>query len=195
MDAILTDSQAAGTNLTTYIDCVYAQLERLYASGARYFVLQNVAPLQLSPIYGLPDAGGVTSDNYWPDKPSNITEISYRMLEQVVTVNEIYALRTPVEVILQRKFPGANFALFSMNQLISDIYYNPSQFLNGTAPLVVDHPVKVCNAADVCTVNSSPDSYLWYDDLHPSEQADRNFAKEFLNVIGGTSKYATYYSG
>jgi hypothetical protein len=44
-----------------------------------------------------------------------------------------------------------------------------------------------------CTVPTSPDSYEWYDPLHPSEQTSRIVAREFSSVIGGKSKYATYW--
>lgn len=60
--AFLTDSQVPGTNIVSYLDCVYNQIQRVYDNGGRYFVLQNVAPLQLTALYGLPGAGGVGKD-------------------------------------------------------------------------------------------------------------------------------------
>jgi hypothetical protein len=33
-----------------------------------------------------------------------------------------------------------------------------------------------------------------YDELHPSEQTDRIIAKNFVDILDGSSKYATYYS-
>lgn len=39
----------------------------------------------------------------------------------------------------------------------------------------------------------SPDSFLWHDELHPSEQLERLVAKEFVGLLGGASPYATYY--
>jgi hypothetical protein len=30
----------------------------------------NTAPLQLSPLYGLPGQGGLAASHYWPDKVS-----------------------------------------------------------------------------------------------------------------------------
>lgn len=41
--------------------------------------------------------------------------------------------------------------------------------------------------------SSSPDSFLWYDALHPSEQADRVIAREFLEVVKGGSRWARYW--
>jgi hypothetical protein len=31
-------------------------------------VLMNNAPLNLSPLYGMPGEGGLTASHYWPDK-------------------------------------------------------------------------------------------------------------------------------
>lgn len=76
------------------------------------------------------------------------------------------------------------------------MYTNPSNYLNGTAPLNVTTWINQCTDINgtMCSARSSPDSYLWYDELHPSEQADRNVAKEFVKVINGESQYATYWS-
>lgn len=44
-----------------------------------------------------------------------------------------------------------------------------------------------------CTSKSSWDSYMWYDELHPSEQTDRIIAREFLEVLKGGSRWARYW--
>lgn len=108
-----------GTNLTTYVDCIYDQLSRVYDNGGRYFVLINNAPLQWAPEYAAPP-NDVGANQYWPDKPKNHTLLAYRMLEQVVTVNSIFDYRTPVDVVLEHKWPGASFAVFDVNGLVSD---------------------------------------------------------------------------
>jgi hypothetical protein len=118
--AFIDDSQVAGKVIPDYIDCVYDQFSRLYDSGARYFVLQNVSPLQLSPQYGLPSKGGLNATQYWPEKiTKNTTEVSGRMLETVTTVNDVFKYRTPYEVLLANKYPGAHFALMDMYGLVS----------------------------------------------------------------------------
>jgi phospholipase/lecithinase/hemolysin len=76
---------------------------------------------------------------------------------------------------------------------MTDIWNNPSTYLNGTAPLNVTGFVTDCVESE-CSSKSSWDSYMWYDELHPSEQTDRVIAREFLNVVGGGSKWATYWS-
>jgi hypothetical protein len=47
----------------------------------------------------------------------------------------------------------------------------------------------------VCTPTNDLglDHYLWYDDLHPSEKTDEAIAHELVNVVAGTSNYATYW--
>ena len=120
---MLTDSQIPGTNITTYMDCVFAQLQRIYDNGARYFVLQNMIPLFLTPLVATPENGGVGPNHFWPNKPSNLTAISYKMLEMIVTTNMIYQYRTPFELLVARKFPEARFALMDMYGLVSPISF------------------------------------------------------------------------
>ena len=55
---------------------------------------------------------------YWPDKPSNHTLLNQRMVEQVVTVNDIFDYRTPYDVVLAKQFPGASFAVYNVNGLV-----------------------------------------------------------------------------
>lgn len=193
--AFIEDAQVEGTNLTTYTDCVFDQLQRLYENGGRYFVLFNNAPLYFAPEYAAPP-NDVGDNQYWQDKPDNHTLINQRMLEEVVTTNEIFDYRTPFDVSLQHAFPGAHFAVFDVNGLMTDIHSNPADYLNGTAPLDVDGFVNRCNSTGGdCVRNDSPDSFLWYDELHPSEQAERVVAREFVGVVQGGSEWAAYWSG
>lgn len=182
------DTQEPGTNIVDYFDCVYAQLQAVYDQGGRYFVIQNIAPLNLAPMYALPEAGGVGN-------VTNMTATSYRMMEQAVTSNAIYDYRTAFAAKIGDSFKGAHFAVMDMHALISDMYEHPEQYLNGTAPANVTSFSHQCNAdKTVCTDSDSPDSFLWYDQLHPSEQAGRTFAKTFVDVVKGTSRWATYWS-
>ncbi|KAF2443003.1 carbohydrate esterase family 16 protein [Karstenula rhodostoma CBS 690.94] len=192
-NAFLTDSQVAGKVLTDYVDCVYHVVDGLYQNGARYFVLLNLAPLNLLPQYATPARGGLNTTQFFPDKQAfaggNMTEISYRMLETVDTVNAIYAYRTPFETRVNATWPGANIANFDVNALITDMYANPEEYLNGTAPLNITG--YVVGAGNIS--RSDRDSYLWYDELHPSEQVDRVVAREFVGVLGGASRWAKYW--
>ena len=68
VDAFLTDSSLNETTIPDYVDCIYDRFDEIYQAGGRYFVLMNTAPLQLTPLYGMPDAGGLKASHYWPDK-------------------------------------------------------------------------------------------------------------------------------
>lgn len=118
----LTDQQVRGTNIVNYTDCVFDALKQLYDQGGRYFVLQNIAPLNLAPVYALPEDEGVAGkDKYWlADWPlDNQTAMSYRMLEQVATVNAIFEYQTPFVKRISREFEDARFAIFDMHALVS----------------------------------------------------------------------------
>lgn len=194
-DAFLTDSQIKGKTLADYMDCVYTQVARLYANGARSFVLLNLAPLDLLPQYALPENGGLPATQFFPTKPSyNATEINERIHESVATLNQVYAYRSPYEAQICDQYPGIKIANFDVNALMTDIYYNPKNYLNGTAPLNVQGVINLCNTQGAnCTKQTNPDSYEWYDPLHPSEQTSRIVAREFVGVLGGKSKWAKYW--
>lgn len=66
--AFLTDSSLHETTIVDYVDCIFDRFDVIYKAGGRSFVLMNVAPLELSPLYGMPDAGGLTISHYWLDK-------------------------------------------------------------------------------------------------------------------------------
>lgn len=92
-------------------------------------------------------------------------------------------------------YPTSSSQLNITNFQISDIYHNPTSYLNGTtAPLDVQGYNRHCNATGGnCQTSSSPDSFLWFDALHPSEQTDRVIAREFVEVVKGTSRWASYW--
>jgi hypothetical protein len=77
---------------------------------------------------------------------------------------------------------------------ISDVYNNPDEYF---AP-----PANVTGYNNHCDVNGAncyrlpdPDSFLWFDELHPSQRTDQIIAQTFIQVVKGTSKYATYWQG
>ena len=168
--AFLTDSQILGKTLTDYTDCLYQVFDGLYASGARVFVLFTNAPLQLAPLYANFTLHGVGNNEYWNPKPDNHTEIAELMHEYTSTTNNVMKYQTPFEMLVAGRYPGASMALFNVWQLISDIYDNPTQYLNGTKPYNITGNEAQCNVDRQCTLQyngTSPDSFLWYDELHP----------------------------
>ncbi|KZM27820.1 uncharacterized protein EKO05_0011013 [Ascochyta rabiei] len=189
------DSQQPGKIVSDYMDCVYNTVDGLYANGGQYFVLLNLAPLDLLPQYQLPSQGGLSATQFWPANGRNVTDVHYRMQNTVAALNDVYGYRTPFVVEISKKYPGIKMASFNVNGLMTDIHSNPTQYLNGTAPLNVTGTAKTCAtvSGQNCTVNASPDSFEWFDPLHPSEQTSRIVAREFVNVLGGKGKWGTYW--
>jgi phospholipase/lecithinase/hemolysin len=110
-------------------------------------------------------------------------------------VNDIFDYRTPFELLVAKRYPGASIAVFDVNSLITAIYNNPSQYL--ASPANVQGQYYLCDVAtgSQCTSQTAIglDHFLWFDELHPSQQTDEAIAHEFVNVVKGTSKYATYW--
>jgi hypothetical protein len=120
-----TDSQPKGFPLTKYTDCVFEQLDRLYDIGARRFVLMNIAPLDLTPQYALPENGGVTNSRYWKNKSqfnSNLTQISETMREYSILINAIYNYRIPYELKVASRYARSQFTLFDVHSLVRLCY-------------------------------------------------------------------------
>jgi len=188
--SLLTGNQTAGVTIVDVIDCTIDWMKSMYTFGARNFVFQNMIPLQQTPLYS-PHPFPLT--RYWPF-PHNMTQYAIEMSELVAAGNRLWDLQVPAEIA---KLPGAKGALFSSFDLFNDMFHNPAEFLNGTHPLNVTGVVAQSNITGGDTVLApNPDSFLWFDALHPSEQASRIVAREITKTITGAgSKYATFLNG
>lgn len=69
--------------MVNYMSCVYTAVDQIYATGARYIVLMNIAPLELAPMYANASEGGVGPTNYWPQAPPNLTATAEQMRVRV----------------------------------------------------------------------------------------------------------------
>jgi len=187
--SLLTGNQTEGVTIVDVTECVIAWAKTLYQYGARNFIFQNMIPLELTPLYGkLPQP----LDRYWP-YARNRTQYSIEIRELVQSGNALWDLQVPNFV---SSSPGAQAAVFNSNQLFRNIYYNPSKYLNGSHPLNVTGYDSHSNITGGDTVVSpNPDSFMWYDSLHFSQQIARQLAKEIVATLVGTSQYATYIGG
>ncbi|KXN88513.1 hypothetical protein AN958_07282 [Leucoagaricus sp. SymC.cos] len=186
------DSSASIVDVT---GCMANWVQTMYDNGARNFLFQNMVPLDLIPLY---------SANSWPNKfwhfQRNTTEWSIMMRELVLSGNAL------AKLMLQDLAPrlhGAHIGLFDSHSFFADMHAHPANYFNGTAPFNVTGAVNTCvfqvgNSNDsVCTLvnGTDRDSYLWFNELHPSEQADRNVAREIANIIQVKgSKWVTWLS-
>ncbi|KAJ7471169.1 GDSL lipase/acylhydrolase [Mycena galericulata] len=189
------DSLITGSNNASVVDvsgCMVDWVRTLYASGARNFIMQNMIPLELTILY---------SANSYPNRfwavERNTSDWSVLMREMVLAGNALTKLMLQAAA---PSLPGSHIALFDSHSLIQDMYDHPARYLNGTAPLNVTGCWNSCVAPFgggnlTCTVQNGTarDSYLWTDELHPSEQADRIIAREIsLTLEGKTSRWSTW---
>jgi len=211
INAFFSDAEAGSTTykgqlgantLRDYTNAQFEVFDKLYAAGGRKFVIINLAPLQLSPLYGIPPplGGGLGNNQYWGDKSTqNITEIAFKMFEYTTLANTIFTYQTPFEVLLAKRYPGASVSLFDVNTLINDIYNTPTEFFPGEQgrQFNVTGFFRVCDdTGSNCVDNAAPyDTFLWFDPLHPTQATMSIVAEEFIGVVNGVSKYGTTYEG
>ncbi|RPD58827.1 hypothetical protein L227DRAFT_612586 [Lentinus tigrinus ALCF2SS1-6] len=177
--------------------CAVNWVKVLYESGARNFIFQNMVPLETTPLY----ARDSYPNRYWTAQ-RNTTEWNVFIKELTASGNAIAELMLQV---LAPTLHDAHIGLFDSHSLFADIFARPQLYLNGTAPLNVTGAVHACvfelneSTTDpgVCTdaVGTDQDSFLWYDELHPSVQAERVVAKAISDVIHRkTEQWITWLS-
>ncbi|SPN98600.1 related to GDSL lipase/acylhydrolase family protein [Cephalotrichum gorgonifer] len=192
--AFLTDRQVPGATLDDFVARTWTVFDRVYAAGGRHFVLLNTAPLELSPLYQVPEEGGLVNSQFWGDKSDyDAAEMKARMLEYTTTVNNAWKTGVAQFQSKKKRWPGASFSIFDVNTLIRDIIATPDAYLD--APANATGYYRHCEVSGGNCVDSSEPraSFLWYDELHPSERADEIIAKEFVKVINGDSKYGSLF--
>ncbi|KAH8648463.1 hypothetical protein BX600DRAFT_389294 [Xylariales sp. PMI_506] len=194
IDAFLTDSQHDGLTITDFIGCIWQVFDAIYGAGGRRFVLFKEAPLEHSPLYAAPQNGGVLDDKYWTNKTSyNMTDYEQKMKEYTTNVNTIFDYGVPFELKIKARWPGAEFAVFDVHQLILDIRSNPAQYLDAPAN-ATGYYLHCAVDGSNCTPSEYPlTSFLWYDELHPSEKTDEIIGQEFAKAVTGNSAYATWW--
>ena len=181
VSAFLTDSQVPGTNLTSYVGCIWSVFDHIYRAGGRRFVLLNNNALQMTPLYQIPSKGGVGNSSYWPNKGNqNVTQYNQKMLEYVAMTNRMMDYGAPFNHIIKRRWPGASFALYNVHDLIVDIYHNPKEYLE--APYNVSGYFNDCPATG-CSSGRQLNGYLWFDALHPSNKTSK-LSRNFVSFSG-----------
>ncbi|EJD37636.1 SGNH hydrolase [Auricularia subglabra TFB-10046 SS5] len=194
--ALLTGNFSGKTVVDT-TKCAVDWVRVMYDLGARYFVFQNMIPLELSPAYAVDAYPSVI----WHTE-RNTTAFHLGMLELTSAGNAISELLLRD---LAPTLPGAHIAYFNSHGLFADMCHNPSRYLNGTAPLNVTGAANACvyeldggpvgGACPPPVSGSDRDSYLWWDELHPGEQADRVVAREIAKALAqGDTQWAEWIS-
>ncbi|KAJ7621035.1 carbohydrate esterase family 16 protein [Roridomyces roridus] len=194
VSTLLTGDQTPGVSLVEVTECMVNWVKVLYEHGARNFIFQNMIPLELTILY----SADSYHNKYWALE-RNTTEWSITMTEMTRSGNRL------TQLMLQNlvpTLPGSHIALFDSHSLFQDMFDHPALYLNGTAPLNAtgcwDSCVSPPGGGTLdCTIanGTDRDSFLWADELHPSEQADRIVAREMaLTLSGKNSRWATWLS-
>ncbi len=153
--------------------CIWSVFDNIYQTGGRRFVLLNLAPLQVSPLYAPASRGGTVTSQYWANKTAyNATEYSEKMREYTSNVNTMFEYGVPFNLVVKSRWPGATFSIFNVHGLLTDIYNNPKQYLD--APYNVTGYYHKCPPSGGTCVDQSSigpaSSFMWYDELHPSSK-------------------------
>ncbi|KAH9926275.1 GDSL lipase/acylhydrolase [Epithele typhae] len=182
---LLTGQANPGVTVVDTTACAVNWVSALYKSGARNFIFQNMIPLETTILY----AADSYPNRFWTAE-RNTTEWSVFMRELTTSGNAIAKLMLQA---LAPTLPGAHIGLFDSHTLFAQMFAQPQRFLNGTAPLNVTGCAHSCVFAPnertsdpgVCTdaVGTDQDSFLWFDELHPSVQAERVVAKLIAAAI------------
>lgn len=187
-NAMLTDDNAPGTTLTTFVEGVWTTIDHIHAAGGRHIVLLNAAPLELAPLY--------KASFPWPNKPTPkiATEIENKTRQYTTSVNTMFEYGVPYQLLVQKRWPGASVSIFDTNTLFRDIFDKPAEYLEAPAD-----NLGIYNVWDPVTGVDTPStlplaSFMWRDPLHPTERTLEYVAKEFVEVVRGKSKYGKVYA-
>jgi len=151
--------------------------------------VNSLIPLQLTRLY----SNSSDPTIYFP-APHDGVAWNKRMFNFVHSLNAL--IRGGVAALTQEWRGTATIDVFDTYSLFEDMYNNPTPWFNGSIPANVTghchqcpdpNDFTQCGIGD-CTL-AERDSYMWWDELHPSEQTGRNLAREIWRKLTGVSKY------
>lgn len=140
---------------------IFSVVGRLYAAGARHIVLTNANNLATPPAIA---AGG----------PNAVA------LATAMSAGYNGAITTQVVPGLRAGSPGLNLYYVDIDQLFKQVESNPGAFgfTNIKAPC---YPLFSAPSAPIC---ATPNSYVWWDELHPTTAAHALIAQKAAQIIG-----------
>jgi len=97
------------------------------------------------------------------------------MKEYTTSVNTIWSYRVPFEMLIARRYPDAEMAIFDVHSLMTDIYNHLAAYSATSTPLNVTGFDQHCSISG-CTTVGAVDDFMWFDELHPSERTDQIIA-------------------
>lgn len=83
------------------------------------------------------------------------------MKEYSKMANALFDYRTPFELKVKNRYPGARIAVFDVNRLMEDMYGDPKRYFGDGANVTGQFAVGAKR-------NGELENFMWYDELHPS---------------------------
>ncbi|OCH85022.1 GDSL lipase/acylhydrolase [Obba rivulosa] len=191
---IIDGQQNPGVTLVNTVQCKMDWITTLYNSGARNFVMQNASGDMLNLQDVILYQADSYPNRYWTAE-RNTSEWHIFMTELVASANKLTELMLNG---LAPTLPGTHIGLFDSYKLFTDIRDHPAKYLSGTVPFNVTGAISSCvyplnsNVSAVtphCTTveGSAQDSYMWFDEIHPSQRSDWVLAREITAGINNQS--------
>ncbi|KAH7305576.1 hypothetical protein B0I35DRAFT_492983 [Stachybotrys elegans] len=177
------------TTMLDLVDCQLGSLWKLWDYGVRNFLVLSTIPLHLTPLYSITDEPTI----YWPE-PHDGASWHRQMFQNANSLNDLMRVSIrDAQKEMSRK--GGRIEFFDTYKFFQELYISPQNYFNGTAPVNVTGHCRQCPNATwtMCGIGDCTweerDSFMWWDELHPSEQTGRLLAKEIAKKLDGTSVY------
>ncbi len=139
------DYLGTDANPEQVVDNIETEVESLYDSGAREFLVFNLPDLGAIPEADNPNLGR---------SPEELTQLS----------NTHNSLLDSTVQELENTLNGADVTVVDVNSLFDDVVANPQEYgLTNVTESFLD-PITMAP-----TVGANPDEYLFFDTLHPTE--------------------------
>ncbi|KAF5390804.1 hypothetical protein D9757_004423 [Collybiopsis confluens] len=189
INSFVTFNESANVSLPDVADCQLDHLRAMHKLGVRNFILNSLIPLQITKLYSNSSAPTI----YWPHVHDG-NAWNNGMYNLVHSLNRM--LIDGVKVLNAEWGGDGKVEWFDTYGFFEEMFNHPTQFFNGSIPANVTGHCHQCPDPDDftqcgigdCTLDER-DSYMWWDELHPSEQTGRNLAAEMLKKIEGRSKF------
>jgi hypothetical protein len=107
-----------------YVECVFGSFDNLYGAGGRKFVLMNVIPLNLLPMYTVQKGKG--ADGLYPNKPGTVEglkQANKKLEGMVLQSNQLFANISKTAIKGPKpRYPEAELALYDVYKFVSTIH-------------------------------------------------------------------------
>lgn len=141
-------------------DCIFSNMDIIWASGGRRFVILGQTSLDYAPIIAKPGQFGTSNTRYFYNPAMyNATDYIDRVRQYVTGLAAIINYGVPYFLHTKKRWPGSTVSIIDVRSFLLEIIRNPRYYLD--APAITDIPYRNCLVPG-CVVNAgSPRGYMW----------------------------------